>query len=404
MTTETKLPFDKEFVRSFSKEMNEPAWFEAIRLTALENSETLPMPRPDKTKIDKWNFTQFKSHTVESESYNSLEDLPFEVRALVDVDAVNKNLYIQRNQTPAFLSVTEELKSKGVIFTDIFTAVREHGELVQKYFMTEGIKADEHRLTALHAALVNGGVFLYVPKNVEITEPIQAIYVHDNAESNLFNHVIVVADDNSSVTYVENYISTVESNDGVFNIVAEVLVGNGAKVLFGAVDTLAQGITTYVNRRGVTGRDARIEWALGLMNDGNTISENTTNLIGDGSYGDTKTVVVGRGEQTQNFTTKVVHFGKNSEGYILKHGVMKDSASSIFNGIGKIEHGASKSNAVQESRVLMLSEKARGDANPILLIDEDDVTAGHAASVGRVDPVQLYYLMSRGIPKKKLSV
>ena len=79
MTIETKLPFDKEFVRSFSKAMNEPAWFEAIRLTALENSETLPMPRPDKTKIDKWNFTQFKSHTVDSEMYNSLEDLPFEV-------------------------------------------------------------------------------------------------------------------------------------------------------------------------------------------------------------------------------------------------------------------------------------------------------------------------------------
>ena len=80
---------------------------------------------------------------------------------------------------------------------------------------------------------------------------------------------------------------------------------------------------------------------------------------------------------------------------------MKDSATSIFNGIGKIEHGATKSNAVQESRVLMLSEKARGDANPILLIDEDDVTAGHAASVGRVDPLQLYYLMSRGIPKQE---
>ncbi len=80
---------------------------------------------------------------------------------------------------------------------------------------------------------------------------------------------------------------------------------------------------------------------------------------------------------------------------------MKDQASSIFNGIGKIEHGASKSNAEQESRVLMLSEKARGDANPILLIDEDDVTAGHAASVGRVDPIQLYYFMSRGISKEE---
>jgi Fe-S cluster assembly protein SufD len=399
MTTEIKLPFDQEYVSSFSKEMGEPSWLTELRLQALATVESLPMPKPDKTKIDKWNFTQFTKHIVKSDDYTSLDELPEAVKVLIDIDAAEKNLYIQRNNRPAFLSLSNGLQEKGVIFTDIFTAAREHGDLLQKFFMKTGVKKDEHRLTALHAAFVNGGAFLYIPKNVEVTEPIQAVYVHDDAETNLFNHVLVVAEDNSSVTYVENYISTVENATGIFNIVSEVLVNSNAKVKYGAVDNLAKGVTTYVNRRGNVGRDARIEWALGLMNDGNTISDNLTNLIGDGSYGDTKTVVVGRGEQTQNFTTTIVHYGKNSEGYILKHGVMKDSASSIFNGIGKIEHGASKSNAEQESRVLMLSDKARGDANPILLIDEDDVTAGHAASVGRVDPVQLYYLMSRGIPQ-----
>ncbi|PLR79324.1 Fe-S cluster assembly protein SufD [Bacillus sp. V3-13] len=399
MTTETRLPFDQEYVSSFSKEMGEPAWLTEKRLEALAQAEMLPMPKPDKTKIDNWNFTKFDKHIVKSEDYSSLNELPEEVKVLIDLESSNKNLYIQRNNRPAFLSLTKELQDSGVIFTDIFTAAREHGELLQKYFMNAAVKADEHRLTALHAALMNGGAFLYIPKNVELTAPVQAIYVHDEPEANLFNHVLVVAEDNSSVTYVENYVSTSDEGTGVFNIITEVIAGTNAKVQYGAVDNLSKGVTTYVNRRGVAGRDARIEWALGLMNDGNTVSENVTNLIGDGSFGDTKTVVVGRGEQTQNFTTSVVHFGKHTEGFILKHGVMKDSASSIFNGIGKIEHGATKSNAQQESRVLMLSEKARGDANPILLIDEDDVTAGHAASVGRVDPLQLYYLMSRGITK-----
>ncbi|KQL21104.1 Fe-S cluster assembly protein SufD [Cytobacillus solani] len=399
MSTETKLPFDKEYLSSFSKEMGEPAWLTELRLSAIANAENLPMPKPDKTKIDKWNFTQFNKHIVSSEDFSSLNELSEEVKTLIDLEAADQNLYIQRNNRPSYLSVSKDIQSKGVIFTDIFTAAREHGDLLQKYFMQDGVKVDEHRLTALHAALVNGGIFLYVPKNVEVAEPIQAVFIHDNEEATLFNHVIVVAEDNSSVTYVENYVSTMDTANGVFNIVTEVLAKANAKVQYGAVDTLAKGLTGYVNRRGIADRDARIEWALGLMNDSNTIYENVTNLIGDGSYGDTKTVVVGRGEQTQNFTTSIVHFGKNTEGYILKHGVMKDAATSIFNGIGKIEHGASKSNAEQESRVLMLSEKARGDANPILLIDEDDVTAGHAASVGRVDPLQLYYLMSRGIPK-----
>jgi Fe-S cluster assembly protein SufD len=399
MTIETKLPFNQDYVRSFSEERGEPSWLLNLRLQALAKAEELPLPKPDKTKIDKWNFTQFANHVVESEPLSSLEELPEAVKALIDLNEENKNLYVQRDNTAAYISLSEDLKEKGVIFTDIFTAVRKHSELVQKYFMKDGVKVDEHRLTALHAALINGGVFVYVPKNVEVDVPLQAVYVHENPEATLFNHVIVVADDNSKVTYVENYISTNETANAVVNIIAEVFANTNARVFFGAVDNLAKGVTTYVNRRGIAGRDGRIEWALGLMNDGDTVSENITRLIGDGSYGDTKTVVVGRGEQTQNFTTSVIHYGKHTEGYILKHGVMKDSATSIFNGIGKIEHGASKSNAEQESRVLMLSDKARGDANPILLIDEDDVTAGHAASVGRIDPTQLYYLMSRGIPK-----
>ncbi|MFP7734234.1 Fe-S cluster assembly protein SufD [Priestia aryabhattai] len=398
MTIDTKLPFDQEYISSFSKEANEPSWLLDLRLQALAKAEDLALPKPDKTNISKWNFTAFDKHTSQASIISSVDELPEVVKALIDTEAV-KNLYVQRDQTAAYSTLTEELKSQGVIFTDIQTAAKEHSDLVEKYFMKDGVKVDEHRLTALNAALLNGGVFVYVPKNVEVQEPLQAVFVREDEESALFNHVIVVAEDNSSVTYVENYIATAEESNGVVNIVTEVFANSNAKVTFGAVDYLAKGTTTYVNRRGVAGKDGRIEWALGLMSEGNTVSENTTYLMGDGSYGDTKTVTVGRGEQSQNLTTSIVHFGKHSEGYILKHGVMKESASSIFNGIGKIEHGASKSNAEQESRVLMLSEKARGDANPILLIDEDDVTAGHAASVGRVDPIQLYYLMSRGIPK-----
>ncbi|MGM9929170.1 MAG: Fe-S cluster assembly protein SufD [Bacillus sp. (in: firmicutes)] len=397
MTTEIKLPIEKDAVVSFSKNNNEPNWLGELRARAFDALNTLDMPKPDKTNIKNWNFVDFPAHTVESEVFSSLDELPEEVQSLLDTDG-KRNLYIQRNNTPAFSVLSDEVKEQGVIFTDIFTAVKEHSNLVEKYLMKQGVKIDEHRLTALHAALLNGGVFVYVPKNVVIEEPLQAVFLRDNQEASLFNHVLLVTEDNSEVTYVENYISTVDGA-GLANIVSEVIAGPNSKVLYGAVDTLSKDVVTYVNRRGVAAANARIEWALGQMNDGNTISENITNLMGDGSFADAKTVVVGRGEQKQNFTTSIVHFGKHSEGLILKHGVVKDSASSIFNGIGKIEHGASKSNAEQESRVLMLSEKARGDANPILLIDEDDVTAGHAASVGRVDPLQLYYLMSRGIPK-----
>ncbi|MCG3088565.1 Fe-S cluster assembly protein SufD [Sporosarcina cyprini] len=400
MTVETTMALTEQDVRSFSAKMNEADWMAEFRAHALAKVEQLPMPTPDKTKIDKWNFTSFPVHAVESGTYASLAELPEEVKGLVNVEE-QKNIYVQHNNTPAYLSLSEELKAQGVILTDIFTASREHSELIQKYLMTDGVKVDEHRLTALHAALMNGGVFVYVPKNVVVEEPIQVVYLHDDAQASLFNHTLIVADANSSVTYVENYQSTVAEAQGLANIVAEVFTGDNAKVEYGAVDVLAKGFTTYVNRRGVAGPGSRIEWALGLMNDSDTVSENITHLVGNGSSSDLKTVVVGRGNQKQNFTSEIVHWGMDTQGFILKHGVMKEEASSIFNGIGRIAKGATRSDAVQESRVLMLSEKARGDANPILLIDEDDVTAGHAASVGRVDPLQLFYLMSRGISKQE---
>jgi Fe-S cluster assembly protein SufD len=389
------LPFDQDYIHQLAS--GEAAWLTEFRLQALAQAEGLRMPQPDKTKIGKWDFVG-TGRSSQQEPVRSLEELSEDVKKLLTEET--KNVLVQRTGTPAFVALSQEANDKGVIFTDIVTAATEHAELVQKYLMKDGVKVDEHRLTALHAALINGGAFVYVPKNVVLETPLQAVYVIDGEEANVYNHVLVVADTNSAFTYVENYVAN-EATTGVANIVAEVILEQGAQVKFGAVDLLAKGMTAYVNRRGVVGRDGRLEWALGLMNDGNTISENITNLMGDGSLGDTKTVTIGRGDQTQNFTTKVVHFGKNSEGFILKHGVQKDNATAIFNGIGKIEHGASKSNAQQTSRVLMLNEKARGDANPILLIDEDDVMAGHAASVGRVDPLQLYYLMSRGIPKSE---
>lgn len=396
MAVETKLALNAQDVRSFSEAHNEPQWLTELRERALANVETLEMVKPDKTNVDSWDFFKFPEHKVEGKAISSLTELPAEVQAIVDEN--QETLFIQHNNTAAYLKVSDALQAQGVIVTDIFTAVQQHSDLVQKYFMTEAVTVDEHKLTALHAALMNGGLFIYVPKDVKVEEPIQAVFYTDNETTSLFNHVLLVADNFAEVTYVENYMSIGQSN-ALANIVEEVIVNDGAKVTFGAVDTLSEGVVSYINRRGEVKRDATLDWALGLMNDGDTVSEHLTHLRGDGSSADAKTVVVGRGKQSQNFTTEVRNWGKSSDGQILTHAVMKDASRAIFNGIGKIEHGAKKANAEQESRILMLSENARGDANPILLIEEDDVTAGHAASVGRVDELQLYYLMTRGITR-----
>ena len=399
MTTET-LNISEEQLVDYSKAHNEPSWMTELRKKALKLTETLEMPKPDKTKLKKWDFDAFKQHHVESKSYNDVSELPESVKNIIDIEN-SKNLIIQHNNDLAFTQVSEQANHNNVIIEGLSKALQDHSELVEKYLMKDAVTVDEHRLTALHTALLNGGVFVYVPKNVVVEDPIQYVVLHDNENASLFNHAIIVTEESAEVTYVENYLSTASGEGNQVNIISEVIAGANSNITYGSVDYLDKGFTGHIIRRGVTAADASINWALGLMNEGSQIIDNTTNLIGDRSTSELKSVIVGTGDQKINLTSKIVQYGKETNGYILKHGVMRENASSVFNGIGYIKHGGTKSIANQESRVLMLSEHARGDANPILLIDEDDVEAGHAASVGRVDPEQLYYLMSRGISQKE---
>ena len=133
MTIDTKLPFDQEYISSFSKEANEPSWLLDLRLQALAKAEDLALPKPDKTNISKWNFTAFDKHTSQASTISSVDELPEVVKALIDTKAV-KNLYVQRDQTAAYSTLTEELKSQGVIFTDIQTAAKEeqHARMERK--------------------------------------------------------------------------------------------------------------------------------------------------------------------------------------------------------------------------------------------------------------------------------
>ena len=399
MTTET-LNISEEQLVDYSKAHNEPSWMTELRNKALKLTETLEMPKPDKTKLRKWDFDSFKQHHTEGSVYQSLEELPESVKKIIDVENT-ENLVIQHNNDLAFTQVSEQAKNDGVIIEGLSEALVNHSDLVQKYYMTDAVNVDEHRLTALHTALMNGGVFVYVPKNVVVEHPVQYVVLHDDENTSFYNHVIIVTEQSAEVTYVENYLSNASGEGNQINIVSEVIAGANSNITYGSVDYLDKGFTGHIIRRGTTEADASINWALGLMNEGSQIIDNTTNLMGDRSTSELKSVVVGTGDQKINLTSKIVQYGKETDGYILKHGVMKENASSVFNGIGYIKHGGTKSIANQESRVLMLSENARGDANPILLIDEDDVEAGHAASVGRVDPEQLYYLMSRGISRRE---
>ncbi|KAF1305003.1 Fe-S cluster assembly protein SufD [Enterococcus sp. JM9B] len=384
-------------VKVFSALKEEPDWMLALRQAALAQVDELALPHIERVKFTRWPLFTISQAALQGEkSAQSLGAIP----SFDELD--NHPMHIQIDDIPVFEQLSQELADKGVIFTDLFTAMQEYPDLVQKYYMTKAVPFDEDKLTAAHAAFMNSGVFLYVPKNVVIEEPIEAIFYHAGSDAaHFFKHILIVAEDHSEFSYLERFSTMGEETEKISgNIVVEVIAKPGAKVKFAAIDQLGKNITTYMNRRGYLMQDASIDWAIGVMNDGDVIADFDSDLVGNGSHAEFKAVAISSGRQTQGIDTRVTNKAPHSVGHILQHGVILDHGTLTFNGIGHIIKGAKGADAQQESRVLMLSDHARGDANPILLIDENEVVAGHAASVGRVDPEEMYYLMSRGLRKE----
>ena len=381
-------------VTNFSLSKGEPEWMTKFRQEALAKADELPLPHIDRVKFHRWPLFDIED----------MADQYSEAGNVAAFDEMKDNpVLVQQGTWTTFEQLSTELAEKGVIFTDLFTALQEHPDLVKEYYMQKAVKMDEDQLTALHAAFMNTGLFLYVPKNVVIDEPIEALFLQaGDIAQHYFKHVLIVADEHSEFSYLERFQTTGEELKKVSgNIVVEVIAKAGAKVKYSAVDQLGESITSYMNRRGYIMRDATVDWAIGVMNDGNVIADFDSDLVGEGAHSEVKIVAISSGKQTQGIDTRVTNKAPHTIGHILQHGVIRERGALTFNGIGHILKGAKGADAQQESRVLMLSDKARGDANPILLIDENEVTAGHAASVGRVDPEEMYYLMSRGLHKEE---
>lgn len=379
----------KQVIQNFSQLKVEPSWLAELRLSAFDKLETLALPKIERVKFHRWNLGD--GTLTETEEIGNVPDFT----ALGD----NPKLVQVGTQT-VLEQLPMTLIEQGVIFTDLYSALEEIPEVIEKHFAS-AVKSDEDKLAAYNYAYFNSAAVLYVPDNVEIAEPIEGIFLQDSESAVPFNkHILIIAGKNSKFSYLERFESIGSGSQEVSaNISVEVIAGAGSQIKFAAIDRLGEHVTAYLSRRARHAADATVDWALGVMNEGNIVADFDSDLIGNGSHANLKVVAASSGCQVQGIDTRVTNYGNYSVGHILQHGVILERGTLTFNGIGHIVKGAKGADAQQESRVLMLSDQARSDANPILLIDENEVTAGHAASIGQVDPEDMYYLMSRGLDK-----
>lgn len=377
----------KELIQEFSLQQAEPTWLTDLRLAAFGKIAELDLPVIERVKFHRWNL---------GDGSLAINDA---VGNVPDFTALGDNpMLVQVGSQTLLEQLPADLVEKGVVFTDFTSALEVIPDVIEKY-LGSAVAYDEHKLAAYNTAYFNSTAVLYIPDNVEIDQPVEGIFYQDATSGVAFNkRVLIIAGKNTKLNYLERFESL--GDDAVktsANIVVEVIAQAGSQIKFSAIDRLGQHLDTYLTRRATIGNDASVDWAIGLLNKGNVVADLDADLKGNGSHANLKVVGLSAGRQVQGVDTRVTNYGNNSVGHILQHGVILESGTLTFNGIGHIIRGAKGADAQQESRVLMLSDKARSDANPILLIDENEVTAGHAASIGQVDPEDMYYLMSRGL-------
>jgi Fe-S cluster assembly protein SufD len=295
-------------------------------------------------------------------------------------------------------SSTDALQSSGVIFADMDTALGQHAHLIEPYFMTQAVRAQDDYFAALHGAFWRGGTFLYVPRGVEVALPLRS-FTWLNQRSAALPHTLVVLERGSRAVLIDEFGSP-RHGGAAFNAGAvELFVNDGAQLDYIGLQDWGRSAWNMTNERAVVNRDATLHWVVGGLGSRLTKTFLDARLVGPGATALLSGVFFADGTQHLDLDTEQNHAAPNAKSDLLYKGALKDSARAVWQGMIRVNPGALKTDGYQANRNLILSDQARADSIPGLEINADDVRCTHGSTVSRVDEEEIFYLMSRGIDR-----
>jgi Fe-S cluster assembly protein SufD len=397
---------DEEYKFNFSQDMIKPlsnstlpGYVRDYYNNAWKNYLELPIPT---TNDEAWRRTDIKSLKVSSfnipkvEEIGQLHSIPDEyVQPLAGENHGGQLIF-----TPSGVqyNVNAEVLAKGLIFTDLNTALQIHPEEVSK-ILGSVVRTDESKFAAMAAAFSNNGVFLYVPRGMHISQPLHSVIWGPGANLAHFSHILVYVDDGASVTYLhENASPDLVNGQTLHSGIVEIHVGSGANLRFVELQSWGSHVWNFAHERARIEQNGQIDWIFGAV--GSHLTKNFTDLdlIGNGASGRMSGFYFTNGIQHLDHDTQQNHFAANTTSDLLFKGALKDKSRSVWQGMIYVAPDAQKTDGYQANRNLVLSTKARADSIPGLEILADDVRCTHGATVGKIDPDQVFYLLTRGIP------
>ncbi len=339
----------------------------------------LPLPT---TNDESWRFTDLKGFDPDSYASNGHSAGSKPAGAMLDVDvtglAVITESGIEIERTP-----------EGIVFEPLSDAQERLGTLV----------GHDEKFAAHNAALWEHGLLVVIPKGVHVEQPLYVRIANTVEGGALFFRLLVIAEEGSSATLIEEYTSATPELAGYTNAVAELFVEQNAKLEYVSLQNLSMSTWHFANHHARVERDAELDWVAGGFGSKRGKTRIQNDLAGQGATSRVTGAYFADGDQHLDYDTFQEHMAPNTTSDFAFKGALRDEATAVWRGMIRVEKEAQKTNAYQENRNLMLSEKAHADSIPGLEILANDVRCTHGATLGQVDREQLFYLMSRGLSR-----
>ncbi len=306
----------------------------------------------------------------------------------------------QYDSEVVYHNIQKELSEQGVIYTDFETAVKEYEDIVRDYFMT-CIPNTDHKYAALHGAVWSGGSFVYVPKGVKVTVPLQSYFRLNAPGAGQFEHTLIIVEEGAYCHFIEG-CSAPRYN--VVNIHAgsvELFIKKNATLRYSTIENWSRNMYNLNTKRAIVEEGGAIEWVSGSFGSKVSMLYPMSILIGEGARSEFTGITFAGKDQYLDTGTKVIHAAPNTSSMVNSKSISKDGGVAIYRGLVKVYPNATGSKSSVSCESLMLDSKSRSDTIPVVDIGTDDVDLGHEAKIGRIDDEVVFYLMSRGISEQE---
>ena len=373
-----------------------PAWWLDRKRSAYERFEGLPMPaRTDEA----WRFSTISGVTLSGFRPNPTERPSAQGGAEALAVPVGATLTFLNGRLSSAPFLGGDLAAKGVVATTFSEALVRHADLLKEHFMAQPQRLGSAKFAALHEAFIEDGAFIYVPKGVEVNQPILVVHGVTGAGNAVFPHTLVIAEDNARVSVIDQFVSL----DGTRHFACganDLYAGHGSSIAYAAAQVWSPEALSLQFNSTVVRRDARVQSLNVHLGGRQARHESLSQLQAPGGFSEMLAVTVATGTREYDQRTLQIHQAPNTKSDLLYKNALLDQARTIFSGLIVVDPDAQKTDAYQSNRNLMLSDDAESNSLPGLEIQANDVRCTHGATSARIDPEQEFYLRSRGIPPK----